>query len=161
MHMKLGMGPAIILGLVAYAATGGNAAAREAGGLTGQPVSRVVQTRCEPETSTPETEALSNRALPDAPIHRSEVDESLRHEYAQHHAPTRLPRETREARVAKDAAQREAAQFGVIAVLSTIRGDFADAPSGWARTSTSEIARGPAFDGAIEGQLPLALSSTR
>jgi hypothetical protein len=166
MNTTLGLGPAIVLGLAAYATTVGVAAARDAGGLMAPPVSRVVQTQSEEAAPVRENEERVTPAFPDALLHRSDDDGSLRHERAHHRVATPLRNDTQDARVTKDAARREAAQFGVIALISTIRADLAAAPSAWSQAAgavgspAGDIVRGPVFDRAIDSSR-LALSSLR
>jgi hypothetical protein len=76
---------------------------------------------------------------------------------------TPAKKEGPEPRWAKAAAQREAAQFGIIALLSTLP-RAADAPSAWTRAVPTgryshDDARDPMFDGSIDAPLRSAFSS--
>jgi hypothetical protein len=172
MRMKLGMAAAFAAGFAAWMSTGVGAAAQEAVGTLEKERS-ALREQCAAlaphETGSQEARSRSEvqrdleTAVMNASSHRSGADEPLRRERTRLQAAPAAAHETKEERSVKAATRQEAAQFGVIAVLSSLpRGD-ADAPSPWAREVPAGVgdhrARDPMLDGTIDTPLRIALSS--
>jgi hypothetical protein len=166
MRMKLGMGAAVAAGLAAWVATGVGAAAQESLGTTDKPRSSLreqcealAQRETELQEALPRSEVQRDRepAAMNAPIHRSAADEPLRHERRRWQAVTPAAHPTEEERAVKAAARHEAAQFGVITLLSSLPRADADAPSPWARAVPTGGVRDDMLDGTVDTPLRLAL----